>query len=68
MCLTCQYTENKLTKSECLLISKLPGKATRRLVELKGLPSDSTCILIAEPGKLDIKRCESGILFINLPS
>ena len=27
-----------------------------------------TCILKAEPGKLDIKRLEPGILFISLPS
>ena len=33
----------------------------------RGLPSDSTCVLKAEPGKLDIKRCEPGILFISLP-
>ena len=32
----------------------------------RGLPSDSTCVLKAEPGKLDIKRRESGILFISL--
>ena len=32
----------------------------------RGLPSDSTCILKAEPGKLDIKICEPGILFISL--
>ena len=31
----------------------------------RGLPSDSTCVLKAEPGKLDIKRHESGILFIS---
>ena len=31
------------------------------------LPSDSTCVLKAMPGKLDIKRCELGILFISLP-
>ena len=36
------------------------------LVESQGLPSDSTCVLEAEPGKLDIKRCEPGILFISL--
>ena len=34
-------------------------------VELRGLPSDSTCILQAEPGKLDIKRYEPGILMIS---
>ena len=33
----------------------------------RGLPSDSTCVLKAEPGKLDIKRREPGILFISLP-
>ena len=34
---------------------------------MQGLPSDSTCVLKAEPGKLDIKRREPGILFISLP-
>ena len=33
----------------------------------RGLPRDSTCILKAETGKLDIKRREPGILFISLP-
>ena len=42
-------------QSEYLMISSLPGKASRMLVELRGLPSDSTCILEAKPGKLDIK-------------
>ena len=51
----------------CLLISSLPGKTLRTLVELRGLPSDSTCVLEAEPGKLDIKRREPGILLISLP-
>ena len=36
------------------------------IVESCGLPSDSACILLAEPGKLDIKRCKPGILFITL--
>ena len=31
----------------------------------RGLPSDSTCVLKAEPGKLDLKSCEPGILFIS---
>ena len=30
------------------------------LVELRSLPSDSTCVLEAEPGKLDIERREPG--------
>ena len=33
----------------------------------RGLPSDSTWVLKAEPGNLDIKRQEPGILFISLP-
>ena len=51
---------------ECLLISSLPGKAFRTLVELSNStsvlkvepskPSDSTNFLKAEPGILDIKR------------
>ena len=37
-----------------------------RLLTWRGLLSDSTCVLKAEPGKLDIKRHEPGILFISL--
>ena len=37
------------------------------LVESQGLPSNSTCVHEAEPGKLDIKRREASILFISLP-
>ena len=48
------------------MISSLPGKALRMLVESQGLPSDSTSVLEAEPGILDIKRGEPGILFISL--
>ena len=51
---------------ECLLISSLPGKASRTLVDIARLASDSTCPLEAELGKLDIKRREPGILFISL--
>ena len=46
---------------------KFKGKALRTLVESQGLPSDSTCALRAEPGKLDIKRHAPSILFISLP-
>ena len=48
------------------MISSLPGKALRMLLTSRGLPSYSTCVLKAEPGKLDIKRREPGILFISL--
>ena len=41
-------------------------KLWERLLTSRGLPSDSTCVLKAEPGKLDIKRREHGILFISL--
>ena len=37
------------------------------LLTSRGLPSDSTSVLKALPGKLDIKRREPGILFISLP-
>ena len=35
-------------------------------VESQGLSSNSTSVLEAEPGKLDIKRHEPGILVISL--
>ena len=60
----CIYRERKL--GECLLISSLPDKASRTLVGLQGFRSDSTCVLKAEPGKLDIKRDDPDVLFINL--
>ena len=40
--------------------------ALRTLAESRGLTSDSTCALEAKPGKFDIKRRDSGILFIRL--
>ena len=40
--------------------------ALRMLVELGGLPSNSTYDLEAEPGKPDIKTVEPGIHFISL--
>ena len=41
-------------------------KFTRQGLESEALPSDSTCFLEAQPGKLDLKRCEPGILFLGL--
>ena len=61
------YVSEYRILGDCLLISSLPGKALRSLVESRGLRSDSTCVLKAKPGKLDIKRSEPGILFISLP-
>ena len=40
----------------CLLISSLPRSALRTHVESLGKPRDSTSVLKALPGKLDIKR------------
>ena len=51
---------------ECLLLSSLPGKTSRTLVESRDFPNDSTCVFEAESGKLYIKRREPGILFISL--
>ena len=44
------------------MISSLPGKALRTLVESRGLPRGSTSFLTALPGKPEIKRREPGIL------
>ena len=54
---------------ECLLISSLPDTALGTLVDIARLkPRYSTCVLKAEPGQLDIKRREPGILFISSPN
>ena len=45
-----------------LLISSLPGSASRKHVELLVMLHDSTSVLKAEPGKLDIKKYAPGIL------
>ena len=46
-----------------LLISSLPGSASRTHVESLGKPRDSTSVLTALPGKLDIKRHSPSILY-----
>ena len=56
-----------LQLGECLLISSLPGKALRTLVDIVRLVERYTCVFNAEPGKLDINRRKPGILFISLP-
>ena len=50
---------------EYLLISSLPGKALRMLVDITRLAERSTCVLKAQPGKLVIKRRKPGVLFIS---
>ena len=45
----------------CLLIPSLPGSASRTHVDSRSKPRDSTSILEALPGKLDIKRHSSSI-------
>ena len=49
-----------------LSISSLPGRASRMHVEWLGKPRDSTSILEALPGKLDIKRHSPSILYVTL--
>ena len=58
-----RYKKRILGESQ--LISSLPGKDSRTLVESRGLPIDSTCVYEAEPGKRDIKRREPGITLIS---
>ena len=50
------------------MISSLPGKVLRMLVDIVRLAEQFNMRSEAEPGKLDIKRREPGILFISLPS
>ena len=50
---------------ECLLISSLPGKASRTLVDIARLAEQINSLLKAKPGKLDIERLEPGIIFIT---
>ena len=50
----------------CLLMSSLPGSASRRHVKRLGKPLDSTSILEALPGKLDVKRYSPSILYLML--
>ena len=53
---------------EHLLISSLPGMASRTLVDIKRLAGRFNMRSEVKPGKLDIKRREPGILFVSLPS
>ena len=47
-----------------LLISSLPGSALRTHVESLGKPRDVNIVLKALPGKLDIKRHSTSILYV----
>ena len=48
------------------LIISSPGKAFRKRVDIARLAERFNSFLKAEPGKLDIERRKSGILFISL--
>ena len=48
-----------------LLKSGLPGLASRTHVKSLGKPRDSTSVLKAWPGKLDIKRHSPSILYFH---
>ena len=53
---------------ECLLISSLPGKVFRTLVDIARLAERFNVHSQSRAsGKLDIKRRKPGILFISLP-
>ena len=49
------------------MISSLPSKGLKMLVDVRGLLSNSTCVYKAKSGRLDIILQEPGILFISLP-
>ena len=55
-----RYTEN--TRG----VSSRTGKASRTLVESRGLPSDSTCVLKALPSRLDIKRYSKPLFCLSV--
>ena len=48
-----------------ILISSLPGSASSMHVESLDKPLNLTSGLKALPGKLDIKKCKPGILYIH---
>ena len=60
--------ETKSILGECLLISGLPDKVLRTLVDIARLAELFNMHSQSEPGKLDIKRHDPGILFISLPN
>ena len=66
-CLKCETSSKLIDRIPGLglLISSLPGSDSRTHVESLGLPSNSTCVLEAEPGKLDIKRHSPSILYLS---
>ena len=55
---------NKRIQFSCLSISSLPGSALIMHVESLGKPHDSTGIVKALSGKLDIKRQSPSILYV----
>ena len=57
---------NKIPGSS-LLISSLPGSASRKQVESLSKPRDSTSTLKSLPGKLDIRRQSATILYFHTP-
>ena len=50
------------------MISSLPGKVLRTLVDIARLAERFNMRSQSRPGKLDLKRREPGILFISLSS
>ena len=62
-----EQTNTQRILGKFLFISCLPDNALRTLVDIMRLSELSTFALNADPGKLDIKRRDSGIVFISLP-
>ena len=62
--ITARYRERKVG---VFLYEVYQARPCERLLTSRGMPSDSTCVLKAESGKLDIKRREPGNLPISLP-
>ena len=61
------YHANREYKVSVIWYQVYQARLWERLLTSQGLPSDLKCLLKAEPSKLDSKRREPGIPFINLP-
>ena len=62
-----EFSHSQRILGERLLISSLPGQGFENACQIARLAEQFDMGFEAEPGKLDIKRRKSGILFISLP-
>ena len=63
--ITSHLSALKIENTRYLLISSLPGKALRMLLEARVFQSHLTCFLKAEPDKLDIKNAKP-LLYLSV--